>query len=329
MPTTTTPPTTGIPSLDIAIAATGFRWRNEPAFLLADIVDHIQHRSSDRLDKAAIIRYRRMFKAGSIPPPIGVTRDGYVLFGNHRLAAAKAEGRESLPAVVIEVDGVDAKTDEFLRNSLLSIATRENAPHGVPYNGTDRHDRAATLLNLGYTSTKIQAELGLSASQVSNIKKEVEASQRLASLGIDEEGLPRAIKQALAAPDVKALNTEPFRQLVDLAREAKLVGPEIKSIAGEARATGSDNDAMAHIASVRTDMEPRITEIASTGTTARPTPVGKLRGALRGVATLCDAGVNPSIYRDHTDQSDETRLMLEDAIACLSGILAVQEDVLP
>lgn len=324
MPTTTTPPTTGLPNLDLAIAATGFRWSNEPEFPLINIVGKIQHRHDDKLDKSYVTQYRRMLAAGSIPPPICVTRDGYVVFGNHRLAAAQAEGRETLPAVIIDIDGKDADTNEFVKNSLLSIATRENR-HGKAYSGTDRNERAASLLNLGYSNAKVQAELGLSGSQVSGIKREVDFAQRLATLGIREDGLPRTACRALAGPDAKALNTEPFRQLVELTRDAALAQPEINAIAREARATGSDADAVTHLAQVRKDMTDRIIELRSTGAVARPTPVGKLRGALRGVVALCDAGSNAAIYRDHTDQAAETRAMIESAIACLSGILAVQE----
>jgi ParB-like chromosome segregation protein Spo0J len=325
MPTTTTPPTTTIPALDLAITATGFRWRVEQAFSLDQITGKIQHRHDDKLNAGAVRRYRMMAKAGSNCPPIGVTRDGYVLFGNHRIAAYQAEGRETIPAVVIDVDGAEADTNEFLRNSLLSIATRENAPHGVPYSGTDRSERAKTLLNLGYTNARVQAELGLSASSVSGLKREVDADQRFVTLGLDETGIPTTVKRALAGPDAKALNTEPFRELVDLAREATLTPQEVNAIAKEAKDTGSDVAALRHVEQVRRDMADRITSVASTGSAVRPTPVGKLRGALRGVTSLCEAGVSPSIYRDHTDNAAETKAMVEQAIKCLTGILAVQE----
>ena len=274
MPTTTTPPTTGIPGLDLAIAATGFRWTVDPAYPLASIVDKIQHRHDDKLNAQAVKRYRNMVKAGSPCPPVGVTHDGVQLFGIHRAASYIAEGRETIPAVVLDVDGINA--DEFVRNSLLSIATRENAPHGVPYTGADRNERAATLLNLGYTNAKVQAELGLSASQVSGIKRELDADQRFASLGIDPTGLPRNVKRALAGPDAKALNTEPFRQLVDLTRDATLMPAEINAVAAEARAGGSDADAVSHIQAVRSDKADTIVQVASTGAAVRPSPVGKL-----------------------------------------------------
>jgi hypothetical protein len=325
MPTTTTPPTTTIPALDLAITATGFRWHVEQAFPLDQITGKIQHRHDDKLNAGAVRRYRAMLKAGSTPPPGGITRDGYVLFGNHRIAAATAEGRETIPMVVIDVDGADAATDEFLMNSLLSIATRENAPHGVPYTGADRNERAKSLLNLGYSNARVQAELGLSASQVSGLKREVDADQRFATLGIDDRDIPRTVKRALAGPDAKALNTDPFVELVELARKATLTPQEINAIAKEAKDTGSDVDALDHIEAVATDMADRITSVAVSGVAVRPTPVGKLRGALRGITALCQAGVNPAVYRDHTENAAETAAMIEQAIACLTGVLAVQE----
>lgn len=324
---TAAPPTT-LPDdvsagLANAIVATGFRWTIFD-FKIADIVDHIQHRSDDSLNKGAMRRYANQMRVGSVPPHIGVTRDGWGIWGHHRAGAADLAGWETLPAIVFDVDGADAQNDEFLNNSLISLAVAENAPYGLPYNPTDRQEAAQALLNLGFTHQSIVKELGLSASQVSNIASEMQGQKRLDNLGVTAD-LQRTVVQALAAPDARALNDEPFKRLADLAIAAKLTPKEIRQFAKEARTPGSEAGAVSTIADITSDMAQRIFEVAAGGS-VRPTPVGKLIGVLKQVTDLCDSVTTPKVYRDRTGDADETIALLDAALGCLKGIRAVQED---
>ena len=323
MPTAPTPTTTGNPAIDTALAATGYRWSIDQNFPLATITSQLQHRHDANLNKGAVRRYANMLKAGSTPPLICTTRDGRLVFGNHRTAAADQAGWTHLPAIVIDVDGIGA--DPHMEDQLLTIAVEENAPHGVPYNNQDRRDRAASLLNLGYTNRAVQATLGLTASQVSGIKREVTAEQRLATLGIAHEDVPRVMRRAFAGPDASALNNDPFRELVELAKEANLTQSDINGLAKEAREAGSDADALVVLNTARRDLGQQIAEHALGGST-RPTPVGKLRGLLRQLSTLCADPGAPNVFVDHSVDAPETVSMLDDAIACLASVRVVQED---
>jgi ParB-like chromosome segregation protein Spo0J len=315
----------GIEGLDNAIVASGFRTEFDPTFPRADIQKHLQHRHSSDLNGQAARRYAAMFKAGSVPPPVGVTRDGLMLWGNHRDKGAELAGFDTLPAIVFDVDGLNA--DDHTLDLLLSLAVEENAPHGVPYTAQDRTDRAKSLLNLGYTNRSVSAKLGLTAAQVSAIKKELDAEQRLVTLGLDLDDVQRNVKQALGGPAPRALNDAPFAALVKLTRDAALTAPDIVAHARAAKASGSDKNALDYLDQVRQDLSEAIASVKISGKPIRPTPVGKLRGALRQVVGLCDATVNPSIYRDHTDGVVDTVQLLDDALACLQAIRAVQ--VLP
>ncbi|HEY9377832.1 MAG TPA: ParB/RepB/Spo0J family partition protein [Jiangellaceae bacterium] len=323
MPASTTPVTTGDPGLDTALTATGYRWSIDQRFPLANITSRLQHRHGADLSKAAVRRYANMLKAGSTPPLICVTRDGRLVYGNHRVASAELAGWTELPAIVIDVDGIGA--DPHMEDQLLSVAVAENAPHGVPYNNQDRRDRAASLLNLGYTHRSVCAILGLTGAQVSGIKREVDAEQRLTTLGLDAEELPRVMRRALAGPDARALNNEPFKALAELAKDANLTQAEINGAAKEARDAGSDADALVAIHGLRKkSYATQIAEHALGGST-RPTPVGKLRGVLRQLSTLCADANAPDIYIDHTADAAETVAMLDAAIACLGAVRGVQE----
>jgi hypothetical protein len=316
---TTPQPSTGVAGLDVAIIATGFRWRAEPKFNLASVKGKIQHRHSDKEDPRTVRRYAAMFKAGSVPPPIGVTRDDYVIWGNHRIAGAELAGWGELPATVIDVDYAGA--DEHLTNQLLSLSVAENAPHGVPYNNDDRHDRARTLLELGYTTATIQRALGLTPAQISGIRREAEGVKRLEALGMptfDKQNL----RQAFASPAVKALNDDPFKALAVLAKDAGLKSGEIEELARSMKATGADADALVLVQNVRDDQQQRIAEVA-TGGVQRPTPVGKLITALKAVITLCDSA-GPTVYIDRTAKAAATKAMIHDALICLGSIEAVQ-----
>ena len=274
--------------MDTALAATGYRWEVEEDFKVADVVGHLQHRLDDKENKATVKRYSNMLKAGTFGNPICVTRDGVLIYGNHRVGSAKQVGQETYPAIVIDIDGQGA--DIHVTRQLLSVAYAENVDHGLPYTPGDRMKAAQDLLELGYTNRHVQAELGLSPAQVSGAKRQAEAEKRLETLGLTDEakGIQAGVKRAFAGPDARALNDEPFKQLVELTKEAKLTGAEINNFAKEAKAAGSDVDALSVLNEARRDLGQRISEVTAGGST-RPTPIGKLKGALKQVTSLCGA----------------------------------------
>jgi ParB-like chromosome segregation protein Spo0J len=282
----------------------------------------VQHRHGI-LNAAQVKVYAAQFNAGSVCPPVMATRDGHLVYGNHRFAGAEKSGWEALPAFILNVDFADAQVNPHLMASLVSIAVAENAEHGEPYSASDRKQNARGLLNLSFSNRSIAAELGLTAAQVSGVKRELDAEQRLVTLDIDDTYKP-STKRSLSGPDASALNDEPFRQLAAVAADADLTGTEINVVAKDAKASGSDAAAMVVIAEFRRDNAQRITEFATTGRTRRPTPVGKLRGVARQVTSLCADNANAAIYKDHGDTAAETAAMVDDAIACLVSIKAAQ-----
>lgn len=310
--------------LDNAITATGLQWRRGKRSV--GFSSHLQHRHADVLDAKTVKRYEQMAKAGSNAPEVICTEDDMLVAGNHRDAGYIAAGRADIDAIILNVQGVGA--DEHTHIQLLTIAVAENAPHGLPYSSKDRMDRAADLVKAGYNNTSVQAMLGLSPSQVSGVKREVDARARLDTLGITEpKHMAQTTVRALAGPDARALNSGPFKALVELADDAKFTGSDVNALAKEARdaaAAGSDADAAKVIADRRTDLSQHISQIALGGRTT-PTPVGRLKGATKAVAALCDGSTAPQTYRDHGPTAVETVVAVAAAIKCLEGILAAQD----
>ena len=312
------------PTLEAAILSTGWRWSVDDSYKISNLVGEIQHRSDAKLHKPTVKRYANQFRAGSIPPHIGVTHDGRSIWGHHRIGGANEAAWAEIPAIVFDVDGADAVNDPFLKNTLLSLAVAENAPNGLPYNPADRIGAGQALLALGYTNTAVQKELGLSPSQVSGIKAEMDADARLKKVKVTAT-LTRSVKRILSGPDARALNDEPFRRLAELAAQANMTPDEVRGAAKAARVTGSETGALDSLADWRSDNTDRIAQVALGGV-VRPTPVGKMTGLCKQVSDLCSSAPSVTVYRDRTADAAETKAAIEAAIACLNGILAVQED---
>ena len=103
-------PDTGNTLLDNAVVANGFRWRKERV-QLTDIKSRLQHRHLDHTDPKTVKRYQRMAEAGNNAPPIGLTEDGMLIWGNHRVDAYIAAGRTEIDAYVFDVTALDDEED--------------------------------------------------------------------------------------------------------------------------------------------------------------------------------------------------------------------------
>lgn len=317
------------PALSTAITATGIRTERVENYPLDGIKGHLQVRHflgdevGSNLVKGKVAEYKAKFKAGSICPPIAVTRDGILIWGNHRVGAAKAADRDDIPAIVFNVDGADP--DEHLEAVLMTLSGRENTEHGLPLTTTDRKVMVRKEIELGTSSGSIQAWYGMSPSQISGLKREVDAHKRLADLGVTTLVKDRevAVIRAFSGPDARNLTNEPFKALVALAAEADLKAKDINEVAANAKETGTEDGAIAVITAKRDDLKAQIAEIAIAGA-LRPSPLTRLRKVVREVAGLCERG-DASVYRDYTSDAAATKTLIVSAIGCLQAILEVQE----
>lgn len=327
-------PSTSIPRVDpqlqAAIDASNMRHAFVAEYRLDQLVGHLQVRYDqttdidERLNAAKVREYVNKFKAGSIPPPIGVTRDNVLVWGNHRVGAAHQADVAAVPAIVFDVDGVSP--DEHVSAVLRTMAGRENASHGLPLSNKDREMIVRLELQLGTTGGVIAATYGMTPAQISGLRREIEAEQRLDQHQLRDllEGRTRGIIRALSGKYARILDDEPFVELVRLIADADLQAKEVNAIAAEAKATGSERGALGVLATKRGEMAQRVASFQATGVVERPTPRGKLLDAVRRVLALCEA--NPaSHYRDYSAEVEETKAMVTQAINCLGCILEAQE----
>lgn len=315
--------------LATAIAASGIRVETVDEYPLNSIKGALQVRadqtdSDAHLNAGKVSEYKAKFLAGTTPPPIGVTRDGILIFGNHRVGAARDAGRADLPAMVFDVDGVDP--DEHTRSLLTTFSGRENASHGLPLSPKDKDLVIRREVALGTTNGTIQAIYGVSAGRLSGLKREIEAEKRLSDLGISRraQGRDRSVIRALSGPSARAITNQPFKDLVDLVVDADLKVAEINEIAAAARAAGTEDGAIKVIADKRAELAKQIQEVEASGQRERPTPLTRLRKAVAEVNGLCEK-FEPSHYRDYTGDVEETKSAIRAAVSCLNNILAAQE----
>lgn len=315
------------PNLNTAIVATGIRTERVEQYPLAGIKGALQVRHDTGLEtdlnKSKVAEYRNKFKSGSTCPPIGVTRDGILVWGNHRVGGALAAEWDAVPAIVFNVDGADP--DEHTLAVLMTLSGRENAEHGLPLSNKDRELIVRKEIELGTSSGAIQAAYGLQANQVSALKREMEAEGRLADLGLSGlmKGKTRVVLRALSGPSARNLTNEPFKALVHLVADADLPAKDINEIAAEARSTGTEDGALEVIAERRDALDQHIAALATSGHVEKPAPLTRLRKAVNEVCGLCDKDL--SAYRDYTVDAATTKATIERAIDCLTNILAVQD----
>lgn len=317
-------------ALATAITGSGIRVEHVEEFPLNSIKAALQVRADQTADDAhlnqtKVREYKIKFLSGtSVCPPIGVTRDGVLVWGNHRVGAAREAGREDLPAMIFDVDGADP--DEHLRHTLMSFGGRENSGHGLAYSARDRELMARTEIVLGTTDAVIQSTYGISQSSLSGLKREMKVEVRLSELGITKraEHFDRSTKRAFAGPNARALTNQPFADLVKLAAQADLKSTEINALAAAAKMAGTEDGAVQVIADKRVELAKQIAEVERSGHRTPPTPLTRLKKAVGEVSGLCEKN-EPSTYRDYTGEIEETKRAIRSAIECLQNILAVQE----
>lgn len=169
--------------IEAMLDAAGVRWAlaevalddiNEAASL------RNQARLSEPLDPDTVERYTLDMRSGAVFPPVLARRVSarsklVLLGGNHRYAAAKAAGRLSLPAYVVEV------TDEALATRLMF---EDNRRHGLAPNREERLQQALHLSETGWTVRDAAAAVGVPETTLATYRTIARASRRAAALGV-------------------------------------------------------------------------------------------------------------------------------------------------
>lgn len=255
-------------------------------------------------------------------PPVVMTADGWVLDGNTRIEARRRLRKEKFsPAIVLDVAWEGAT--EKQRNTLLLLAATLNSNAGAALTAKEAREATKSGIALGWKAEQIARAIGIKPAGVSQVKREIDAEEKLARVGLSSNGDIRgASLRALGGKDVVSLNDVPYRELAKLAGDAGLNASEIASTAKEMRATGSDEAALSHVNDLRVELRDRIRERELTGT-GKPPVSRQLRQHLGFIIKFHTREqelleTDPKVSPKHIET-------LESALAVLGEVLKLQK----
>jgi hypothetical protein len=254
-------------------------------------------------------------------PPIVVTSDGWIVDGNTRVGARLKRKEKFNPALVLDV--VYNNATERQRDDLHVLAATLNSQNGTRLTAKEARNAAAWFIERGVKPELIARAIGLRPSSITAVRKEIEASKKLAKVGMDDNGdLKGASLRALGAKDVINLNDVPFKELASLAGDAGLNASEIVAAAKAARETGSDSGALEYLAKEREEFGDRIREKSYTGA-SRPPVSRQLRQHLGFVTKF--SGREHELLETDPKVFNTAIETLENAITVLQTLLAIQQ----
>lgn len=208
-------------------------------------------------------QYAAQMEAGVAFPSVVVTRDGFIVDGNTRIAARIKRKDPFTPALVIDIDFATAP--EAKKSTVLALAYTLNSQGGQRMTSKEIRNAASVLVGLGWKSEQIARAVGLKTSSVTGVKQEVEAKARLEKVGLDADEIKGASLRALGSSAALALNDLPYKELAELACDAGFNSKEVTTAAKDAKATGSDEGGLDYIRGLRVENNDRIAEKRLTG----------------------------------------------------------------
>ena len=131
-------------------------------------------------------------------PPIIVTSDRWIVDGNTRVGAKLKRKEKFFPALVLEVawNGATQKTQD----DLLILAATMNSMAGLPLTSKEVRKVTAIFIERGFKAEQIARAIGLKASSVAAVKREIDAETKLEKVGLGSNGeLKGASLRALGA----------------------------------------------------------------------------------------------------------------------------------
>jgi hypothetical protein len=251
-------------------------------------------------------------------PPILLTKDDVIVDANTRVAGARKNKMQFLPAYKLNVEYASATEKE--KRYLAALAAKANR-HGLPLDKKEKRELVSELLGEGWTADAIGAYVGSTPSVVTQVKYESAGIEKLKRVGLSENGsLKGANLRALGK--IAEINDAPFKEIADLAAEAGLNAGEIGALGKSVKGAGSDEAALALIASERTARTDGIRDAELTGS-VKPPLARKLRQALGFVVNHADDDPRTMIEFSEAYVEDHIK-MIEKSITVLTAVLAAQ-----
>ena len=227
----------------------------EPEFNLAQVDEQpLQIRSEHNLaPKKMVDRYAVQMEY-SVFPPIVVTEDHVLADGHTRVAARRIREEITDRALVVALKWHGADAETHAKVQLIGQVINRRLGQSLDQDETE--DLIRNCLKLGYGIDQAAAFSGASKSTIRAVEKAVRAEARIPSLRPTIKELPKTVARAIG--DATDLHDAPFTALTNLASEAGFKAPEVHDLARQVKSAGSDDEAVAVIATRRSAEAARI-----------------------------------------------------------------------
>lgn len=250
-------------------------------------------------------------------PPIIVTRDGWLVDGNTRVGARDIRKEKFSPAIVLEVEYGKMKPIE--QEKVYGLAVTINSQNGRNLTTKERRASIALLIDLGWNNTQIEKRIGVRVHEINKMRRVITARGRLEKLGVTVNGnLSQAAVAVLGDEKVLLLNDDPYKAIAALATDAGLNSKEVRDIAYEALALGSDDEKMKRVAAVRGEFKEQI-EAVKFEHAAKPPLARQLRQHL-GFVNKYEGNVS-ALKESNPAYAEEHATYVTTAIKVLSQLL--------
>ena len=261
------------------IEALGMKWRLDPVYkidrLSIDRRVQVRHFNDAALfaPKAEVARYAQQMDY-EVFPPLVVTEDGWLIDGNTTGGACLLRNRPTHWAVIVDTRMDDASP--AVEDVLTALGAIYNMKNGRALSPRDVREAVKPMVRQNFKNEMICRSLGLSVAKIATVKREIEALDKLARLGLTNGTAPKVPVRVISSPAAIRLNDPSYLELVKLAALAGLQAAEVAEIAVAAGDTHSQEGELAVIAERKVALAERIREFKITGP-MKPSPAGGAR----------------------------------------------------
>jgi hypothetical protein len=266
------------PTADL-VERLGFQWELDFEYSTPDPAKRVQIREEKHyIPREMVMRIAAAMSRGEKFPPIVVTRDGYLVDGNTRTAAARHNKMPYMQALVL-TDAYEGCTEKVARRLRL-LGAAFNARNGK---GIDREEIRRAVEVIGqdptYDGTRIAALIGVTDSTVKSMLAEMKARERADTVGVHLNGSVAATPLRVLGQASEKLNDAPFRAVASLAQDTGMSPRELREVIRQMHQARSDEGAIAVVEEQRTARREQIAEYRASGK-SKPPAAAKLRQRL-------------------------------------------------
>ena len=312
------------PAADL-IEKLGFQWELDFEHPTPDGGKRVQIREEKHyVPREMVMRIAAAMARGDKLPPVVVTKDGYLIDGNTRTAAAQHNKYPTVQALILN-DSYEGCTEKVERRLHL-LGAAFNARNGK---GIDREEIRKAVVAIAqdssYDGTRIAALIGVTDGTVKSILAEMKARDRAESVGVHLNGSVAATPLRILGQASEKLNDEPFRAVASLAQDTGMAPGDLRDVIRQMHDAKSDDGAVSVVREHRAARKEQIAEYRASGK-SKPPPAAKLRQRL---GFILEFEAKPAELVEHNpDVNGRHRDEIERAITILRAVLAASPSVL-